>query len=115
MGVKVRVRVRVRLLAIRPQTLTLALALALALALPANPNPDRVRQLTREEIRERLERAGLSGLEDKIMEGIELLKRQVRARVALGIGVGDFVPWRITRCLSPIRRRAPRMTSTTSS
>ena len=113
MGVKVRVRVRVRLLAIRPQTL--ALALALALALPANPNPDRVRQLTREEIRERLERAGLSGLEDKIMEGIELLKRQVRARVALGIGVGDFVPWRITRCLSPIRRRAPRMTSTTSS
>ena len=26
------------------------------------------------------------------MEGIELLKRQVRARVALGIGLGDFVP-----------------------
>ena len=76
--------------------------------------------LTREEIRERLERAGLSGLEDKIMEGIELLKRQVRGTVELGIGVGDFVP--SANCplltppiLLPIRRRAPRMTSTTSS
>ena len=35
------------------------------------------------------------------MEGIELLKRQVRARVELGIWVGDFVPYRITRCLPP--------------
>ena len=32
--------------------------------------------LRREEIREKLERAGLSGLEDRIMEGIELLKKQ---------------------------------------
>ena len=89
------------MLARRPQTLALALALALALSLAPHPNPDRVRLLTREEIRERLERAGLSGLEDKIMEGIELLKRQVRARVALGIWVGGFVPERISRCLPP--------------
>ena len=72
-----------------------------ALELPDTDAFNRVRQLTREEIRERLDRAGLSGLEDKIMEGIELLKRQVRARVALGIWVGGFVPERISRCLPP--------------
>ena len=47
-----------------------------ALELPATDAFNRVRVLSREEIRERLDRAGLSGLEDKIMEGIELLKRQ---------------------------------------
>jgi len=47
-----------------------------ALELPATDAFNRVRVLSREAIRERLNRAGLSGLEDKIMEGIELLKRQ---------------------------------------
>ena len=41
-------------------TLALALALALAIALAPNPNPDRVRLLSREEIRERRKRAGLT-------------------------------------------------------